>query len=58
MVKTTNSANKIDKKAIESYLFPELEAIKSLLEGLNLQGSLAALIFLQKILRNELKNLR
>jgi len=47
--------NQIDKKAIEAYLFPELENIKALLEGLNLRESLIALVLLQNILKNELQ---
>ena len=48
--------NKIKKQDIEAYLFPELNSIKALLEGLNLVQSLQALIFLKNILQNELKN--
>ena len=48
----------IDKHAIVEYLFPELENIKALLEGLHLVRSLQALIFLQKIMKDELEKFR
>lgn len=53
----TKPISQIDKQAIEAYLLPELENIKALLEGLNLRDSLAALIFLQSILKCELKQI-
>lgn len=46
---------KINKREIKEYLFPELENIKALLEGLHLIESLFALIFFEKIVENELK---
>lgn len=51
----TKAPNKIDKKAIETYLLPELENIKALLEGLKLPASLAAFLLLQHVVNYELK---
>ena len=52
MIKTHKN---IDQAVILSYLTPELENLKALLKGLHLRKSLIALIFLEKIIENELK---
>lgn len=46
----------IDQKVISAYLTPELANLKALLKGFQLTESLTALIFLQKIIKNELKH--
>ncbi len=46
----------IDQKMIAEYLAPELTNLKALLKGFQLTESLTALIFLQKIIKNELKH--
>ena len=47
--------SKLNTKEIEEYLFPELENIRALLQGLHLMESLWALIFFEKIVKNELE---
>lgn len=46
---------KINKRAIQEYVLPELETLKSLLTNLHLNKSLQALLFLERLVEIEIK---